>query len=77
MGSRNMERGQKAIDELPEGCKGNIELVQIDISDDASIAAAASTMQGKLGDEKLFALVNNAGMGGEDYDLLMKTNLYG
>ena len=34
-------------------------------------------MQERLGGEKLFALVNNAGIGGEDYDLLMKTNFYG
>ena len=64
MGSRSIERGQAAIDGLPDGCKGKIEIVQLDISNSDSVKAAVTTMQGKLGGEKLFALVNNAGAGG-------------
>jgi NAD(P)-dependent dehydrogenase (short-subunit alcohol dehydrogenase family) len=45
MGARNAERGQKAIDELPEGCKGKIELLIVDVSKEDSVKAAATTMQ--------------------------------
>ena len=50
MGSRSVERGQAAIDGLPEECKGKIETVQVDISDLDSVNAAAVTMKEKLGD---------------------------
>jgi len=83
MGSRNAERGAAAIDSLsaeslPEACR--VELVQIDVSDGDSVAAAAEFVKSKLGDEKLYAVVNNAGIGlaaeatTED---VVNTNLYG
>ncbi len=33
MGARSQERGQKAIDEMPEGCKGKVELLLVDVGD--------------------------------------------
>jgi len=63
MGSRSQERGQKAIDEMPEGCKGNIELLVVDVADEASIKAAAAVLKERLGDQKLYGLCNNAGVG--------------
>jgi NAD(P)-dependent dehydrogenase (short-subunit alcohol dehydrogenase family) len=66
MGSRNLEKGQKSLDELisskPE-CSGKIELIQIDTSCEKSIIAARDSIKEKLGEEKLYAIVNNAGTG--------------
>lgn len=63
MGARNEERGKKAIEELPDDCNGRVELLVVDVSDLKSIQDAAEVLKGKLGDEKLYALVNNAGCG--------------
>jgi len=63
MGARNQERGQKAIDEMPEGCKGKVELLLVDVADEASVKTAAASLKATLGDDKLYALVNNAGVG--------------
>ena len=68
MGSRDLIKGTKALDELvkayPEA-KDNILLVQIDTSDPESIAASAKAVQEVLEDKgvKLYGLVNNAGTG--------------
>ena len=61
MGTRSQERGQKAIDEMPEGCKGHIEVLLVDVADEASVKTAAAALKARLGDEKLYGLVNNAG----------------
>ncbi|WP_337975197.1 SDR family NAD(P)-dependent oxidoreductase [Cellulomonas sp. NTE-D12] len=52
IGARDAERGRRAADEL------GARLVQLDVTDDASVAAAAAT----VGD--LDVLVNNAGVSG-------------
>ena len=66
--------------EIPAGCSGKLECVEVDVSDDASVAAAAAAVRASLGaDGKLYGLVNNAGigLGGQDSDAVMNTNLYG
>jgi len=83
LGSRNAEKGAAAVksivDEFPN-VAGNIEMLQIDVSDDASCAAAAAALKAK--GVTLYALVNNAGMGlaqegvGDANDIL-NTNFYG
>ena len=45
------------------GDNAQVELVQIDVGDDASVAAAAAFVQSSLGGATLYALVNNAGTG--------------
>lgn len=52
IGARDAERGRRAADEL------GARLVQLDVTDDASVAAAAATVG------ELDVLVNNAGMSG-------------
>ena len=54
----------------------SLELLQLDVSDDGSVTAAASALAGK---EPLYALVNNAGVGPNDSegDALLQTNFYG
>lgn len=65
MGARNAERGEVAAaamaKALPEGCGGSVELVLMDVADDVSVSKAAAEVAGRLGDDKLYAVVNNAG----------------
>lgn len=83
MGSRNVEKGSQALASLlatvPE-CKGRIEVVQIDVASDSSVAAAANKIKAKL-TTPLYAIVNNAGTGlahrGVTDNDVMETNLYG
>ena len=81
MGSRSQERGQKAIDELPEGCKGKIEVLQVDVASEQSVKAAAVALRARLGDAKLYGLCNNAGVGlshkGLTTEDIIITNSYG
>jgi len=82
MGTRSLERGEagmkKIADEAPEAVK-SIELVQIDVGDDASVKAAAESLRSK--GVTLYALVNNAGVGFRTgpgtQEVLLNTNFYG
>jgi len=56
LGARDAERGQRAADEL------GAEFIRIDVTDDASIAAAAGHIRARYG--RLDVLVNNAGIVG-------------
>lgn len=64
LGARSLERGEAAVkkilDDFPDAA-GKIEVLQIDVTDDASCAAAAAALKAK--GVCLYALVNNAGLG--------------
>ena len=64
LGSRSAEKGAAAvasiIDAFPTAA-GKIEVLQIDVSSDASCVAAAAELQSKSA--LLYAVVNNAGVG--------------
>jgi len=82
LGSRNAKRGQTAVDSILESSKTvlNVELVQIDIGDEASVKAAAEDVRKRLGSAKLFAVVNNAGTGlahGSSAATMLNVNLMG
>jgi len=83
LGSRSAEKGAAAVksitDAFPDAA-GKIEMVQIDVTDDASCAAAAESLKAK--GVTLYALVNNAGMGlaqpgAGGPDAILNTNFYG
>lgn len=83
LGSRNSAKGEAAVksitDEFP-AAKGKIEMLQIDVVDDASCAAAAASLKAK--GVTLYALVNNAGMGLAQESVtgtagILDTNYYG
>lgn len=62
LGSRDRSRGEAARDGLvaDDGSwKDRVEVVEIDVSSDDSVAAARAT----VGDRTLYGVVNNAGMG--------------
>ena len=64
MGARSLERGaagvKSIIDKHPD-VASRIELLEIDVSSDDSVAAAVATFKEK--GKTLYALVNNAGVG--------------
>jgi len=74
LGSRSVERGEAARDALiadhPDR-RDRVEVLQIDVSDDDSVAAAADTVAERFGREPapLYGLVNNAGVGFGDHDM--------
>lgn len=63
LGSRSIEKGETAIKELQsQQPKGTVELLQVEVTSEESVAAAAKKVESKHG--RLDALVNNAGIVG-------------
>ncbi|KAL8823416.1 MAG: hypothetical protein Q9191_005877 [Dirinaria sp. TL-2023a] len=61
MGSRSLEKGQKALSELQaRKLPGSLSLVQLDVTDEASISQAVQSIAHDFG--RLDVLVNNAGI---------------
>ncbi|XDG03645.1 hypothetical protein ABKA04_003260 [Annulohypoxylon sp. FPYF3050] len=64
LGSRSIEKGQKALESLQEthgsSSKGSISVLQIDVTDQNSIQAARDQIEAEFG--KLDVLINNAGV---------------
>jgi NAD(P)-dependent dehydrogenase (short-subunit alcohol dehydrogenase family) len=82
LGSRDVERGRAAAAGLARehaGWGGRIDVVAIDVTDPESVAAAARQVGESLRDEKLYGLVNNAGIGGHANELaaVLATNTLG
>ena len=84
LGARNASKGDgclKGILEEVPAAAGKIEVVSIDVSDDASVKACAEGLQAK--GVSLYGLVNNAGVGlaqpdaPQAADGILATNLYG
>jgi NAD(P)-dependent dehydrogenase (short-subunit alcohol dehydrogenase family) len=66
LGSRNDERGRAAAVSLTKNhpeWQARIEVVALDVSADRSVAAAAERVAKSCGGDKLYAIVNNAGVG--------------
>jgi NAD(P)-dependent dehydrogenase (short-subunit alcohol dehydrogenase family) len=59
IGCRSVERGEAAADRLREG-GGQVDVLEVDVTDDASIAAAQMAVDVQFG--RLDVLVNNAGV---------------
>lgn len=67
LGSRSKQRGEAAVENLlddhPE-FEGRVQLLQLDVADDASVEAAAGQVAGQFDeDAPLYGVVNNAGIG--------------
>lgn len=59
IGARSIERGEETAAEL-HAAGGNVTAIALDVTDPASAAAAAETVQSRFG--RLDALINNAGI---------------
>jgi NAD(P)-dependent dehydrogenase (short-subunit alcohol dehydrogenase family) len=81
LGSRDAGRGRVAAEGLGKEraeWKGRIEVVGIDVADDASVAETRRRVGEALGDEKLYGVVNNAGIGDQDgLTPVLETNTLG
>jgi NAD(P)-dependent dehydrogenase (short-subunit alcohol dehydrogenase family) len=83
LGSRSVERGEEARSRLlaEDGDReGRIELIQLDVSDDASVRDAAETVASTFDEEApLYGIVNNAGIGdrGREMRTVLNVNTRG
>ena len=84
LGARNAAKGEACLKELlaeVPSAAGKIELLSLDVTDDASVAAAAASLKAKS--VTLYGLVNNAGVGlaqpgaPNGAEAILATNLYG
>lgn len=66
LGSRDLDRGNAAAERLFKAGAdraGRIQVLAIDVSSDASVDEAALKVRDACGSEKLYGIVNNAGIG--------------
>jgi len=68
LGARDEGRGRKAVDdilkEVGTGAEGRLECMELDVSSDDSVSAAAARLAGQ---EPLYGIVNNAGVSDEKF----------
>lgn len=62
IGSRDAERGQKAVNELKSGGFDDVKAIALEVTDAASISQAAEALSAKI--PHLDVLINNAGIPG-------------
>lgn len=82
LGSRDAARGRAAavgLERAHPEWKGRLEVVALDVSSDASVAEAGRRVAESLRGEKLYGIVNNAGIGGgpSDHAAVFGTNTLG
>ena len=83
LGSRDAERGRASAASLTKahpGWEQRVEVVALDVASDASIRAAAELVARSARGEKLYAIVNNAGIGtgaGANLADVLQTNTLG
>ena len=86
IGSRSLENGQTAVDELKAEGLDNVEAIQLDVTDAASVALAREAVGKKT--DVLDVLINNAGISGgmpqtpleasiEMFQAVYNTNVFG
>jgi len=77
--ARNADRGMAAASKI-EKLGGSVDFIPLDTSSETSIKQAVKTTRDKLSDEKLYGIVNNAGIGlntGTAAEAIITTNLHG
>jgi NAD(P)-dependent dehydrogenase (short-subunit alcohol dehydrogenase family) len=84
LGSRSLDRGREALKTLVEQhptWADRAEVIELDVSNDSSVAKAAAHVAASCADEPtpLYGLVNNAGVGFGvgDLDFVLQVNTYG
>lgn len=86
LGSRGLKNGQEAVQKLKAEGLNEVEAIQIDVADSASVTAARGEIGKKT--DVLDVLINNAGVNGgipqtalgasiEQFKKVFETNLYG
>lgn len=81
LGSRDVARGQAAKRHLLEahpGWNSRVEVVELDVTGDTSVSRMAEKVSELCGGERLYGLVNNAGVGGsKPLAEVLATNTFG
>lgn len=81
LGARSAEKGNAAVSEIKkETPEAKIECVEIDVGNDKSVVTAAETVKKMLGGDKLYGVVNNAGVGlatNSSTEEILNVNFYG
>lgn len=75
LGSRNLGRGERAVEDLTRSNPsfvGRVSVVEMDVSSDDSVKAAAASYPGELA-----GIVNNAGIIGKSFDDTIAVNYFG
>jgi NAD(P)-dependent dehydrogenase (short-subunit alcohol dehydrogenase family) len=80
LGSRSQANGDAAVQKLPEAARKQVKVLVIDVTDDASVKAAAEKVKAEYG--RVDILVNNAGIASHSFDYesaksTFETNVYG
>lgn len=86
LGSRNLDLGRKAAEQLKAEGLSQVEAIQLDVTSDASVAAAQAEIASKT--QVLDVLINNAGINGgwpqaaleasiDQFKQVFDTNVYG
>jgi NAD(P)-dependent dehydrogenase (short-subunit alcohol dehydrogenase family) len=79
LASRDAGRGREAAEAIGQG-RDRVEVVELDVVSDASVHAAVDHVRTHLGNERLYGLVNNAGLGhgtGATFADMIATNTLG
>jgi NAD(P)-dependent dehydrogenase (short-subunit alcohol dehydrogenase family) len=82
LGTRDEGRGREAAEKVvaaTPGARERLEVLVIDVADEQSVLDAAKSVAAKLGAEKLYGVINNAGINSDRGDLaaLLETNTIG
>ncbi|ATL49289.1 short-chain dehydrogenase [Chitinophaga caeni] len=86
LGSRDLANGESALRQLKSEGYNNVEVVQLDVCDQASVDKAAASLKSKI--DHLDVLINNAGISGglpqnatetaiDRFKSVFETNLFG
>jgi len=83
LGSRDADRGREAVEAIlrevggGDAARGRLECIELDVSSDESVAAAASKLE-ESGSAPLYGIINNAGVGwGYTVEDTVNTNYFG
>ncbi len=82
LGCRDVERGREAAERISSGDadrSDRIKVIELDVARDASVMDAARKVRDASNGEKLYGVVNNAGigLGDEDLDTVFNVNTRG
>jgi len=80
LGARDPGRGHEAAAGLVQARAARqerIEVIALDVADAASVSAAGGRVAQSLRGERLYAVVNNAGIGGAELAAVIETNTLG
>lgn len=80
LASRDASRGREAAESLDRdhaGWKARIHVVALDVADERSVSEAAKDVAEHAGSERLYGIVNNAGINDGDLRAMLVTNVLG